>query len=272
MNEFSHTEHGFDPQVLDRLIDGELADGERRVLLESLERQPDGWRQCALAFLEAQTWGQTLTDYVREPNGSRLGEADEGRGGDAAVRGVAAQAAALPSRGFDGEGNVPAERINGGPANDSARREAARSNRIRTALAIAGSFLVTFSLGMYAQRYLRTSDEIGSAPSVAVPGRGNSQQAPKTFAAGPVQYASFDIIGRDGRRQTILAPLVDRDFAQMFVPPQAPQAPDYLVQQAKQWGGQVRFHREFLPVPIVGRQALVPFDRFEIVPVNNVVR
>jgi hypothetical protein len=271
MNEFLHTEHGFDPQVLDRLVDGELADGERRVLLESLERQPDGWRQCALAFLEAQTWDQTLTDYVRQPNGARLGKTDEGSG-DAAARGVAAQIGALPSQRFDGDGNVPATRIDGGPANDSARREAARSNRIRTALAIAGSFLVTFSLGMYAQRYLRTSDGIASAPSVAVPGKGSIQQAPKIFAAAPLQYASFDIIGRDGRRQTILAPLVDRDFAQLFVPAQAPEAPNYLVQQAKQWGGKVRFHREFLPVPVGGRQALVPIDRFEIVPVNNVVR
>ena len=57
MNEFSHSEHGFDPQVLDRLVDGELADGDRRTVLESLERQPDGWRQCALAFLESADMG-----------------------------------------------------------------------------------------------------------------------------------------------------------------------------------------------------------------------
>ena len=257
MNEFSHSEHGFDPQVLDRLVDGELADGDRRTVLESLERQPDGWRQCALAFLEAQTWGQTLTDYVRQPNGARLGEADEARGdltGRAAS--VPGSFAGQPSQGFDGEGNVPASRIADGPDSDSSRREAARSNRIRTALAIAGSFLVTFSLGMYAQRYLRTSDEAGSAPSVVVPKDGSQQGPGTTFTTGPVQYASFDITGGDGRHRTILAPLVDPDFAQLFVPTQAPPVPDDLAQRARQLGAQVRFHREFLPVPVGGRQAL----------------
>lgn len=42
--------------LIDRLVDGELSGEERRRLLESLERRPDGWRRCALAFLEAQTW------------------------------------------------------------------------------------------------------------------------------------------------------------------------------------------------------------------------
>jgi anti-sigma factor RsiW len=41
---------------LDRLVDGELLEPERRALLERLETEPDGWRRCALAFLEAQAW------------------------------------------------------------------------------------------------------------------------------------------------------------------------------------------------------------------------
>lgn len=45
---------------IDLLVDGELDDGRRRELLLALEASPDGWRRCALAFLEAQTWGQAL--------------------------------------------------------------------------------------------------------------------------------------------------------------------------------------------------------------------
>jgi hypothetical protein len=45
-----------DDRLFDRLVDGELPDRERRVLLQRLEAQPDGWRRCALAFLEAQAW------------------------------------------------------------------------------------------------------------------------------------------------------------------------------------------------------------------------
>src|SRR5207253_643240 len=49
-----------DERLLDHLVDGELADDERRELLMQLEKEPDGWRRCALAFLEAQTWRQAL--------------------------------------------------------------------------------------------------------------------------------------------------------------------------------------------------------------------
>jgi hypothetical protein len=45
-----------DSLLLDRLVDGELSDHERRDLLLRLERTPDGWRRCALAFLEGQEW------------------------------------------------------------------------------------------------------------------------------------------------------------------------------------------------------------------------
>src|SRR5262245_61197611 len=45
-----------DQRLLDRLVDGELDDHERRELLLRLEQFPGGWRRCALAFLEAQVW------------------------------------------------------------------------------------------------------------------------------------------------------------------------------------------------------------------------
>jgi hypothetical protein len=46
----------------DRLVDGELSETERKELLTSLDREPDGWRRCALAFLEAQCWKKELRD------------------------------------------------------------------------------------------------------------------------------------------------------------------------------------------------------------------
>ena len=60
MNQLESKSRGPDPAALDRLVDGELPDTQRRELLTSLEQQPDGWRQCALAFLEAQSWGEAL--------------------------------------------------------------------------------------------------------------------------------------------------------------------------------------------------------------------
>jgi hypothetical protein len=53
-----------DDAMIDRLVDGELSGDERRELLASFDVQPDGWRRCALAFLEAQTWRSQMRQIV----------------------------------------------------------------------------------------------------------------------------------------------------------------------------------------------------------------
>jgi hypothetical protein len=51
----------FDFQLqLDRLADGELPAEDYRALLATLDAQPDGWRRCALALLEAQALRRDL--------------------------------------------------------------------------------------------------------------------------------------------------------------------------------------------------------------------
>ncbi|MEJ7637798.1 MAG: hypothetical protein WKF75_07380, partial [Singulisphaera sp.] len=49
-----------DPLQIDRLVDGELDPAERHALLVRFETEPGGWRRCALAFLEAQSWREAL--------------------------------------------------------------------------------------------------------------------------------------------------------------------------------------------------------------------
>ncbi len=56
-----------DDILLDRLVDGELPADERRALLQSLDSRPDGWRRCALAFLEAQSWRSELRTVTIAP-------------------------------------------------------------------------------------------------------------------------------------------------------------------------------------------------------------
>jgi hypothetical protein len=45
---------------IDRIVDGELSPRQLREAVELLEHAPDGWRRCALAFLEAQCWADAL--------------------------------------------------------------------------------------------------------------------------------------------------------------------------------------------------------------------
>jgi hypothetical protein len=45
---------------IDRIVDGELTPAELRAAIDRLDREPDGWKRCALAFLEAQCWRESL--------------------------------------------------------------------------------------------------------------------------------------------------------------------------------------------------------------------
>jgi hypothetical protein len=69
-----------DDRLIDQLVDGELSNNERRELLLRLESEPDGWRNCALAFLEAQNWSQAFGPLaaIRRPD-SRLVLVGKGR-------------------------------------------------------------------------------------------------------------------------------------------------------------------------------------------------
>ena len=54
--EFSLTTPEELQQALDRLVDGELSLADEQVLLLRLDALPDGWRACALSFLEQRAW------------------------------------------------------------------------------------------------------------------------------------------------------------------------------------------------------------------------
>jgi hypothetical protein len=46
--------------LIDCLVDGSLEGDARRKLLSRLDAEPEGWRRCALAFLEDQCWRESL--------------------------------------------------------------------------------------------------------------------------------------------------------------------------------------------------------------------
>ena len=61
MNPTDDNPSRIDEHLFDLLVDGELGERQRRQLLGSLDDTEDGWRRCALAFLEAQCLHRELS-------------------------------------------------------------------------------------------------------------------------------------------------------------------------------------------------------------------
>jgi len=74
-----------DDTRFDRLVDDELGEEERRELAGPTGRRTGGWRRCALAFLEAQCWRETLGEMpdLRDSLSAALWSAKENAGDDA---------------------------------------------------------------------------------------------------------------------------------------------------------------------------------------------
>lgn len=51
-------------QEIDRLVGGDLSRTEMRRFVEQLDATPDAWKHCALAFVEAQLWKQTMRSLL----------------------------------------------------------------------------------------------------------------------------------------------------------------------------------------------------------------
>ena len=51
-------------QLIDLLVDDELDEKDRKGLLLKLDGSPDGWKQCALAFLETQMFARALRQPI----------------------------------------------------------------------------------------------------------------------------------------------------------------------------------------------------------------
>jgi hypothetical protein len=62
--------------LFDRIVDGELSAEELRIAVRALEREPDGWRRCATAFLEAQCLRASLRTLGRPERDGASSQSD----------------------------------------------------------------------------------------------------------------------------------------------------------------------------------------------------
>jgi len=254
-------------RVLDRLVDGELSQTDRRALLAALDDDPQAWRRCALAFLEAQSWRWQLGRVAAEP--------------------LVAQAAARTN-----------------PAPVAAWRDASPRTFWGACLAIAACLLVAFGLGT--QFPLAAGPQIaaeGSSANTAEPSAQTPQHsespanAPRPSSTGPIETAtvvqsegdqpsSANAEGDESTWGTLTLAAADdagnadaNNQFQLRVRPSGADAdaleqmlaggqstvPAVLVNQLEQEGWQVTRERRLLPVDLSdGRRMVVPVEEVDI--------
>lgn len=226
-----------DQMLLDRLVDGELSESERRELLLRLERSPDGWRRCALAFLEAQTWRGEAKAMVSEPA-------------------TPWRAAAI----------APATTYRGGSTHWNGMR-------LWLPLATAAGVLLTVGyLNWFGSGWLGPAP--GVDPSDPQNLRQLAKQRSPVVEPGPVGEEELRLVlgeGPDGRRQVVEVPLVDAERMQeTLFGPLAQQLPPEIVRLLEQSGNQVVRERRLVPIDLQdGRRVVVPMEQLEIRPVRG---
>lgn len=236
-------------RVLDRLVDGELGQHERRQLLASLDDEPGAWRQCALTFLEAQNWRLQLSRVASEP--------------------LVAQVTA-PTR----NACVP-------PA---LAAQPSRSGSLGTILAVAASLLVAFGIGTRFPSFANDSagggalDAKQNAASVerqAGTPDSESPMQPSTIsdsqpelmdtAAEPLQTLTLKPIGDDGG-EPIELPLIESDADGAIAASARPSAlSGSLISEFEKDGFVVDRQQRLWPVDLPdGRRVLVPVEEVDI--------
>ena len=223
-----------DDQRLDLLVDGELPEAERRQLLMALEQTPGGWRRCALAFLEAQSWKQEMVAIRREqPSESQAVRAVAWRGFPRSNWGTLLAVAASFLIAF-GLGVVLHEIWR--PAGPAAPAP----------LGIAGT-------PQSSQEPAPQTDKLDSLP------------APRT-PSGPWELVAVPVANGGGGAGSIQVPAMelerlDPQWVDRFP---RPTLPAELLEALRESGHRIRRDRLLLPVPMQdGRQLIVPVDQFE---------
>jgi hypothetical protein len=243
------------PNLLDRMVCGDLDEVARRRLVEWLEEDPSRWRLCGLAFLEAQTWSETLGQWLRPGTANTADQA----GSENSRR--PADPAASTRR-------TPAVPAASEPFMD-------RRRTILRAVAVA-TVVVAFGLGL-ALRDVVDPPKPHDRPVAgdASSGTNNRNIAPQDDGAArtdePV-LASLDVQagGRFGMTAPIRIPVApaDADVGEDQSARRIMEIPEYIRQQWERRGYKVSLERRYVFARLPdGRQVAVPVEQVHVNPV-----
>lgn len=248
-----------DDARFDRLVDGELSAAEYRQLLASLDDEPGGWRRCALAFLEAQAWGQDLRGLR-----NRLDKPTE----------------------------VPAAAV----ADEAVH---ATQLRWVNWLAIAASVIVLCGFGMLYQQHRigsagdlaesSTKQSDSSAKQIATTAppaiaqtdakQGNTARSTTQSGSGremarvlqPVDNVRLVMQDENGNSRPVDVPLYDANHVGTgALVHDGSMLPPAVLDAIRQRGFRVQRYQQFLPLELEnGRRAVVPVEGYQFVPVGT---
>lgn len=232
--------------LLDRLVDGELDDNERRELLLWMDEHPEWWRRCALTFLESRAWHESIGDMVEEWRRNPRPD------------------------------HVPA----------SSEENKSSWIAVAALFGVAASVLLAFGLGWSASRYLGESpvaqnvpryETSGPSPSALTsaegqengggPGRVATEEANAFQPVGTLVWSSTDgeRPGEDG------VPILPSHQLSRWVVDASNPVPNDIRAALRRLGFQVRQQRRWATIDVSGDQrVMLPVEQVEIVPVSRV--
>ena len=230
-----------DEARFDRLVDGEISAADYKALLASLDDEPGGWRRLAMAFLEAQALRGELGTLRREQDArSSVGVAD--RDGV----GVASRSASTPEPG----------------------------SRWMKWLALAACWLAMFGLGVAFDRGLASGWTSSRAPGSSFTRHEKPAESPaapdeRFDPDQPIGNLNLVMEGDDTSETPLSVPVYRADARGLDALANTSALPPEVLRDLERRGHAVRRQQEFVPVELAnGMRAIVPVERFEIVPAS----
>ncbi|MBX3411872.1 MAG: hypothetical protein KF708_04080 [Pirellulales bacterium] len=230
-------------QDLERLVDGELELAAQQQLLQRLEQVPEGWRRCALAFLESQALARELSLPTTRPSDTPVLAG-------ITINDATAQPTVAPVQ---------------------------RQKRVSPVFALAASFLIAFGLGLALRGTILHDPSTGGVPlaeSEAESASGDpvaQAAAPPLEHARPVQIspAPSDLKNASPSGAPIRLVGSDKDGRPAGMPRRS-LIPPQVRRALERMGHRVEEHLEMLPIELEdGSQGYVPAERIELHYIGN---
>lgn len=237
-----------DDRQLDQLVDGELSAEESRRLLVALESDPDGWRRCAMAFLESQAWGREL-GVVREESAPTVRDA----------RAVSSETSGKP---------VASAKL-AGPVSVAGSRP--RIGGLWLPVAMAASFALTFAIGTRVERWRIETGPRSERAAVTSSTAGVSADEPPDDGGEAMNRLTLAFDGPDGTERRVEVPVYEPGkFPGAAESALDAESADLLARELLRMGHSVRRQRGLVPKQSPdGRHVVFPVDDYRIVPVGE---